>query len=164
MHCQPRWIITIVASAFLDGDSICVGQQARCVTAFLLLLAAEWAASNRYKCISWEEMIFFQCPAFCDEPLLLIQCATAGLFGLFILFTVYFTKLFLDEERLNHGMFLQVTAFLRMAVLVVFLLLVVLNVWDMLRGCSAPEPFVIKPFFQTCISFLDHFSLLFFEC
>lgn len=83
---------------FLDCDSICVGQQARCITAFLLLLAAEWAASNRYECISWEEIIFFHCPVFCDEPLLLIQCATGDLFCLFILFIVFFKKLFLDEE------------------------------------------------------------------
>lgn len=75
-----------------------MGQQARCITAFLLLLAAEWAASNRYECISWEEIIFFHCPVFCDEPLLLIQCATGDLFCLFILFIVFFKKLFLDEE------------------------------------------------------------------
>lgn len=38
------WTAAIVDGVFLDCDSICVGQQARCVTAFLLLLAAEWAA------------------------------------------------------------------------------------------------------------------------
>lgn len=106
-----------------------MGQQARCVTAFLLLLAAEWAASNRYKCISWEEMIFFHCPVFCDEPLLLIQCTTEDLFGLFILLIIFFKKLFLDEEGLNHGIFLHVTGSLKIAVSVVFL-------------CT----FVIKPF------------------
>lgn len=40
----PWWLTAIVAVVFLDCDSICVGQQARCVPAFLLLLAAEWAA------------------------------------------------------------------------------------------------------------------------
>lgn len=85
-----------------------MGQQACCATAFLLLLAAEWAASNRYKCISWEEISFFHCPMFCDEPLLLIQCATGDLFHSFILFIAFFKKLFLDDEGLNHGIFLQV--------------------------------------------------------
>lgn len=69
-----------------------MGQQARCVTAFLLLFAAEWAASNRYECVSREEIIFFHCPVFCDELLLLIQCVTADLFRLFVLFIVFFLK------------------------------------------------------------------------
>lgn len=55
-------------------------------------LAAEWATSNRCKCISWGEIIFFHCLVFCDEPLLLIQCATGDLFGLFILFIVLLKK------------------------------------------------------------------------
>jgi len=129
-----------------------VGQQARCVTAFLLLLAAEWAASGRYECISWEEIIFSHCPVFCDEPLLLIQWAAGDLFCLFILFIVFFKKLLLDEEHLNCAVFLQVIGYLRMAVLVVFLCPLVLNVRDMPRGSSTPNSFIIKLFIQTCTS------------
>lgn len=67
----------------------------------------------------------------------------------FILFIIFFKKPFLDKEGLNHRVFLQVIGSLRMAVLVVFLCPVLLNVRDMPRGSSAPNPLIIKPFFQT---------------
>lgn len=86
---------------------------------------------------------------FCDELLLLMQWATGDLFRSFILFITFLKKLFLDDEGLNHGIFLQVTACLRVAVLVVFLSPVLLNVQDMPRSISSPNPIVIKPFFQT---------------
>ena len=86
---------------------------------------------------------------FCDEPLLLIQCAAGDLFHSFVLFIVFLKKLFLGEEGLNHGIFLQVTGYIRMAFLVVFLYPVLLNIQDVPRGSSAPNPFIIKPFFQT---------------
>lgn len=152
-----------MAGVFLDCDSICVGQQARCVTAFLLLCAAEWATSNRYEWVSWEEMMFFHCPVFCDELLLLIQCATADRFRLFILFIVFFKKLFLDEEGLNHRIFLQVIGSLRIAVLVVFRCPVLLNVQDMPRGSSAPNPFIFMAFFSDFHKHLHDFIFIFFS-
>lgn len=64
-----------------------------------------------------------------------------------------FLKLFLNEEGLNHGIFLQVLGSLRMAVLVVFLCSVLLNTQDMPRGSSATMPLIIKSIFSLHLAF-----------
>lgn len=148
----PWWLAAIVAVVFLDCDSICVGQQTRCVPAFLLLPAAEWAlTSNSYKCVSWEEMTFFQCPVFCDEPMLL-------LFGPFVLLVVFFQSC-LDEEGLNHGMFLQAVGSLTMAVAVVLfpLLSVFQDERTGPRSAARPVQSLVSDFLQHLQPF--HFLL-----
>lgn len=107
--------------------------------------------SNSYKCVSWEEMTFFQCPVFCDEPMLL-------LFGPFVLLVVFFQSC-LDEEGLNHGMFLQAVGSLTMAVAVVLfpLLSVFQDKRTGPRSAARPVQSLVSDFLQHLQPF--HFLL-----
>lgn len=66
----------------------------------------------------------------------------------YFIYSIFLKSSFLNEEGLNHGIFLQVLGSLRMAVLVVFVCLVLLNGQDMPRGSSAKNTFLLLSLFS----------------
>lgn len=81
----------------------------------------------------------------------------------YFIYSIFFQKLFLNEEGLNHGIFLQVLGSLRMAVLVVFLCSVLLNAQDMPRASNAIMPLIIKSNFSLQLALINFNSLFISE-
>lgn len=81
----------------------------------------------------------------------------------YFIYSIFFQKLFLNEEGLNHGILLQVLGSLRMAVLVVFLCSVLLNAQDMPRPSNAIMPLIIKSNFSLQLALINFNSLFISE-